>query len=113
MLSANGGSMRVTHPGRAVVSIRMTSAPRWARVWVQNGPAHAQVKSSTRTPLKGESAITFSPLTSQLRNIRILRILHAPILRISDHHARLFELGQAIARHSALAAEDFLIMLAQ
>src|ERR1700738_3121218 len=62
--------MRVTQAARAVVSTRMTSAPRCASVWVQNGPAHAHVKSRTRTPLSGESAIAFSPRTSQLRNMR-------------------------------------------
>src|SRR5689334_20003144 len=99
----------------------MTSAPRWARVWVQKGPAHAQVKSRTRTPLKGESDIAFSPATSQLRNIgacvprvsRILRIAQRPRIAPYSNDARLFKRGQTLAWHSELAAEDLLAMLAE
>src|ERR1051326_4031953 len=38
----------------------MTSAPRSARIWAQNGPARSRETSSTRTPFSGNSASEIS-----------------------------------------------------
>ena len=45
-------------------SRRMTSAPRCASCIAQNGPAHTQLKSATRTPSSGSGCGTRGPGTT-------------------------------------------------
>ena len=71
MPSGHGGSMRVTH-GRVRVSMRITSAPRWASWSVQYGPAQTQVKSATRMPSSGGFAIVDNHVTSLLRSAQLV-----------------------------------------
>src|SRR5215204_1669073 len=50
---SSAGTKPRTVSSRLVLSILITSAPRWASCSVQKGPAHTHVKSQTRMPSSG------------------------------------------------------------
>ena len=56
-LSSSQARSRKERSGRAADSTLMTSAPNAARIRVQIGPVSTQLKSTTRTPSSGRSAL--------------------------------------------------------